>query len=489
LEYRYGGYLMNRYVTALFLLVSATALLIACNGQEATPSAQQRLSPELVEATQAPTEEPTRASAAKPTVTLTEEPTEEPTEMPVSNCEVGFEGETITVYQQAGLTGPLARFHDDGFVNGTKDAVSAINNSGGVCGAALELRLEDTEHDPKQELDVYEQYRAEEPTEHLRAMFILTHGDEATAILRERVIEDEIVNITTGLDAETLYLPRDGWTVGLAPTYSDQFAGFIKWVSDNWDDIKPEDAGNKIVVGVIGWDNAFGASATSNESLAFANELDVTVLPFKRQGISRTADITRQIRSLLRDDANVIYVQSRSFGPAQVIGTIHALGAWGSTIVGGTNWAMNTETVNLLGQNATLMDGFYGVFPYLWWNDTDEAGVQDALASFEASGYPESDKSAGYLLSYGSVFALRNILVHAIDTVGYENLDGKAFFDAMKDLGSISANGLFELNVEGDNRAPSMAQIRQAKLRSDGTIEFVVVQDFFELPDTRPAAE
>ena len=103
--------------------------------------------------------------------------------------------------------------------------------------------------------------------------------------------------------------------------------------------------------------------------------------------------------------------------------------------------------------------------------------------------YPESEKSAGYLLSYGSIIALRDILVHAIDTVGYENLDGKAFFDAIKDLGTVSANGLFELNVEGGNRAPSTAQIRQAQLRSDGTIEFVVVQDFFELPDTRPADE
>ena len=379
---------MNRYVATFLLLVMATALLIACDGQEATPGvelrprAQLRPSLEPAEVTPVPAQAPTNAPVEEPT----KEPTAESTEEPVSKCEMGFEGEIITIYQQAELSGPLARFIDDGFINGAKDAVSAINNTGGVCGAALELRLEDTQYDAEQVLEVYEQYRAEEPTEHLRSMFVLTYGDEAAAALKERVIEDEIVNITTGLDAGTLYLPRDGWTVGLAPTHSDQFAGFVKWVSDNWDDIKPEEAGNKIVVGVIGWDNTFGAGATSDESLAFVNELGVTILPFKRQEISHTADITRQIRSLLRDDANVIYVQSRSFGPAQVIGTIHALGAWDSTIVGGTNWAMNTDTVNLLGQNATLMEGFYGVFPYLWWNDTDEAGVQDALASFDAGG-------------------------------------------------------------------------------------------------------
>ncbi len=95
----------------------------------------------------------------------------------------------------------------------------------------------------------------------------------------------------------------------------------------------------------------------------------------------------------------------------------------------------------------------------------------------------------GYLLSYGSIYALRDILTHAINTVGFENLDGVAFFDAMKDLGTISAAGMYTLDVRGENRAPNMAQIRQAQLNADGVIEFVVVEDFFELPDTRPPAE
>ena len=41
----------------------------------------------------------------------------------------------------------------------------------------------------------------------------------------------------------------------------------------------------------------------------------------------------------------------------------------------------------------------------------------------------------------------------------------------------------------GEDRAPNMAQIRQVQFNEDGTYEFVVIEDFFELPDTRPAAE
>jgi branched-chain amino acid transport system substrate-binding protein len=134
------------------------------------------------------------------------------------------------------------------------------------------------------------------------------------------------------------------------------------------------------------------------------------------------------------------------------------------------------------------MDGFYSVFPSLYWNDEEAEGVQAALAAFEAGGYPETDKGVSYLLSYGTIFALRDIILHAIDTVGFENLNGAAFFDAMKDLGTISASGLFDLNVVDGDRAPRVSQIRQAQF-IDGAIEFVVIEDFFELPDTRPPAE
>ena len=110
-------------------------------------------------------------------------------------------------------------------------------------------------------------------------------------------------------------------------------------------------------------------------------------------------------------------------------------------------------------------------------------------SSFEAGGYPSTDKGSGYLLSYGSIFALRSIIEHAIDTTGYENLSGATFFNAMQDLGTISAGGLYTLDVRGENRAPNMAQIRQAQLNNEGQIEFVPVSSFFELPDTRPPAE
>jgi branched-chain amino acid transport system substrate-binding protein len=481
---------MKRCFVLLTVILIAGLLLVACGGEEPTP---EPTSVPAVEPTEAPTEEPTpeptEAPTEVPTPEPTEEPTAEPTEEPMAEemggCATTHEGDTITIYQSAGLTGPLAQILGQGFINGTKDAVNHVNESGGVCGATFAIRLEDSQYDPEQELAIYEQFRAEEPP----PLFVLTYGSGAAIVLKDRVIEDQIANITAGLNAEAFYVPRNGYTVGVAPIYSDQFAGFLQWVQENWADIKPEGAGDDIVVGVVGWDNAFGAGATTDESLAFAEGLGITVLPLEVQEISPTADVTGQLQNLLLNGANVIYAQSLSFGPAQVIGTLRALGAWDQVITGGVNWSINTDVAAILGENAGLMDGYYGVFPYNWWNDTDLEGVQQALADFEAGDYPPTDKAVGYLLSYGSVFALRDIIVHAINTAGYENLNGATFFSALQDLGTVSAAGLYTLDARGENRAPNMSQIRQAQLNDEGQIEFVVVQDFFELPDTRPPAE
>jgi ABC-type branched-subunit amino acid transport system substrate-binding protein len=399
-------------------------------------------------------------------------------------CPQTYEGETIVVHQAAGLTGPLAQILGDGFITGSTDAVERINAEGGVCGVMLELKLEDSQYDPEQEVAIYERYRAEDPA----PLFHLTYGSGAAIALKDRVIEDRIPNLTAGLNDEAFYIPRDGYTFGTGPIYSDQFTGFLTWLQDNWADVKPEGASDEIVVGVVGWANSFGAGATTPTALAYAEEMGITVLPLESQEVSPTADVTGQLQNLLVNGANVIYAQSLSFGPAQVIGTLRALGVWDQVVVGGVNWSINTDVLNILGENAALMDGYYGVFPSYWWNDTDNPGIQQALEDFAASELPETKKDVAYLLSYGQMFAVKNILQQALADVGFEGLTGEAFFNAMQTLGTIDAGGIYTYNATGQDRAPREAQIRQVQVSEDGTAEFVVIEDFFELPDTRPDA-
>jgi branched-chain amino acid transport system substrate-binding protein len=400
----------------------------------------------------------------------------------VGPCLDSYPDQTITLYLSPELTGPLAQLLGQGLVGGVEDAAAMINGAGGICGARLAIQVENNLSDPEQTLVVYERLLAQEP----RPALIFSGSDGAGLALRERVIEDQILHLTAGVDAEALYAPPGGWTVGIIPTYSDQFAGFIRWAHNHWEEIRPEGAADEMVVGVIGWDNPFGRGATTVEALAYAHALGATVLPLAIQEVSPTADITPQIQGLLAGGANLIYVQSLSHGPAQVIGTLWGLGAWNRVVVGGVNWAMNSDVPAILGQNAHLMAGFYGVVPYRWWSDTEAPGVRQLSAAFEAGDSPAVDRGAAYLLGHGALFALRDVLVHAVNRAGLENLSGQALFDALEDLGLVNAAGLYQLDFRDGYRAPRLAQIRQAQLTGEGSITFVPVGEFFELPDTRP---
>ena len=452
---------MQKFQILLLVCVLAMGLLTACD-----PSAMAVLAAEKPTTNDA---DSAKAIAVKDS------------EASTTNCDKGYAGETIYLHQQAGREGPIAALLGDGFAFATQDAIAEINATGGICGATLELVFRETQYDLEQELSAYEEARAFDP----KPITIMTYNSGATVALKDRFVEDEIVNIVAGVVAEAIYDPPNGYSVAAAPIYSDQFAGFVTWLSENWAEVKPEGASDEIVVGVLGWANAFGAGATTPEALAIAESVGVTVLPLEEMQISPEADITEQIQHLLQNGANVIYNQNISFSTAQAITTLHELGAWDQVVAGGVNWSMNDDVISFLGDNVYLADGYYGVYPYVSWNDTDSPAIQRILVNFEANEHPASAKSGFYLLTYGSIYALVNAIEHAINRVGFENLDGAALLAAMEELGTVDAAGLYKLDVRDGNRAPRKAQIRQMQM-VDGKIEFVVIEDFFELPDARP---
>ncbi|MCL4867332.1 MAG: ABC transporter substrate-binding protein [Anaerolineae bacterium] len=477
---------MRKSTIVLLLTLLTVFILTACttpveNVVQTAEAVVTEQAPAIQEAaTQVAEVVPTAAAAATTVAETVTEPTEEPEVLP-PGCNEDLTGKTIKLHQQAGKEGPLAAILGQAFDFATKDALAAINSNGGICGATLEVVFTETNYAAELEIAAYEATRNE-------ALIIFTYGSAATIVLANRLNEDKILSFAAGVNGPAMYIPRDGYTIGAVPIYSDQFAGFVEWLSENWADVKPAGAGDQIVVGVIGWANAFGAGATTPEAVAYAESLGVTVLPMEEQALSPDADVSGQIQNMVIQGANVIYNQNLSFSVAQVIGTVRALGVWDSVIVGGVNWSFNQDVLNFLGDNARLANGYYGVVPHATWQDSDLEIVQEAAAAFEAGGYPAAEKTNTYLLTYASFFAVRDILVHAINMVGYDNLSGETLLAAAIDMGVIDARGAYQYDLQDQYRAPRHARIRQWQVQADGTLVDVAVSDYFELPDTRPPA-
>jgi len=420
-------------------------------------------------------------AACTPAATPTAEPTKppEPTEPPPETGPPDLTGETITLYHFGDLSGPYAAITSP-LIHGAEDAVKAINEAGGIYGAIIKLKFADDAGNIDEAVAAYDRFIGEDEN----PLVMISYGSGEAEALAQRFAEDKVVNMTAGLSAKAFYGAGSGYTFGLGPIYPDQIGYVMEFLSNNWESYKPDGAGDEIKLAYISWPTAFGQGGLTDESRAFMEEIGVEIVSEETYDVSPTADTTNAILNAQVAGANVIWTNTLAFGPAVVLNDLNALGLRDQFVVAGDNWTMDLATY------AFLADPAYGVgliapFPYLWWTDTDNSGVQYAQSLFEANEREAGEHNVGYLLLVAAVDMIKQAITHAIDTGGYDNLTGEAVHDALIEMSPFLAlDGVIRADFSGDNRSPHEAQIRMIQ---GGPDAFNVLQDWSEIPDLRPS--
>ncbi|MBI5053975.1 MAG: ABC transporter substrate-binding protein [Chloroflexi bacterium] len=452
----------KRLLPLLSVLMSAALVLAAC----ATPTA-------------APTAVPPPPTSP-PAATATSAPAA-PTAVPATKAPAGppnLTGETITFYHFGDLSGPLAAITSP-TIRGAEDAAKAINDSGGIYGAKIQVKFSDTGGKVEEAVAAYNRFKSADKN----MLFVITYGSGDAEALAPRLVEDKVPNLAAGLSAKAFYGKDSGYTYGLGPIYPDQLGLTMKYLKDNWAKHKPEGAGNDIKLAHISWPTAFGQGALTAESRAYLKELGVQLVLEEKYDPAPTAQTTTAILNANAAGANVIWTNTLAFGPAIILNDLNSLGLRKKFVVAADNWGMD------LALYAFLAKPEYGVglitpFPYLWWTDSSNAGIQYAGKVFADNKRPKSDQNVGYLLLVGGVDLAVKAVKKEIDTVGYKDLNGKAVNDALIALGPQDVlSGVVRVDYSKGTRAPRYAQIRQIQ---GGPDKFVVLQDWTEMPDLRP---
>jgi branched-chain amino acid transport system substrate-binding protein len=387
-------------------------------------------------------------------------------------------GETITLYHFGDLSGPYAAITSP-LVHGAEDAAAAINKAGGIYGADLDVMFADTGGSIDEAVAAYDRFTSSDDN----PLVMITYGSGEVEALAQRFAEDKIVNITAGLSAQGFYVDS-GYTFGLGPIYPDQFGLVMTFISENWETYKPAGAGDEIKLAYVSWPTAFGQGALTPETRAFLDDLGIEVVAEETYDLSPTADTTTAILNAQAAGANVIWTNTLAFGVSVILNDLNSLGLRDQFVVGGDNWAMDLATY------AFLADPAYGVglitaFPYLWWTDADNAGVQYAEVLFAENERPAGEHNVGYLLLVSGVDMAVQAIEHAIDTVGYENLTGEAVHNALVDLSPFEAlDGVLRVDYSDGSRSPHTSQIRMIQ---GGPDAFNVLQDWADTPDLRPS--
>ncbi|MDW8325146.1 MAG: ABC transporter substrate-binding protein [Anaerolineales bacterium] len=453
---------MRKHLSLLLTLLVTASLLLAGCAPAATPTpTATSLPPTPTKAP--PTPVPPTPTTAPPT------PTSGPPDLT---------GKTIFWYHFGDLSGPLAAITTP-LIHGTEDAAKAINEAGGIYGAKLEVKFADTGGKVEEAVAAYDRFTSEDPN----MLVFFTYGSGDAEALAQRVTEDKIPNLAAGLSAKAFYGEGSSYTFGIGPIYPDQFGLVMKFLKENWSTYKPKGAGDEIKLAYISWPTAFGQGALTAESREYLKELGIELVLEEKYDPTPTADTTTAILNAQAAGANVIWTNTLAFGPAIILNDLHSLGLRDQFVVAADNWAMDLSLYAFLA-NPAYGVGLITAFPYLWWTDADNPGVQTIEKIFKANNRPPAEHNVGYMLAVANTYLAADAIRLAIDTVGYDNLTGEAVHDALIALGPHEVlNGVLRVDYSGGNRAPRQAQIRMIQ---GGPDKFVVIQDWTEMPDLRP---
>ncbi|MCL4877794.1 MAG: ABC transporter substrate-binding protein [Anaerolineae bacterium] len=398
-----------------------------------------------------------------------------------TECSEDLTGQTIRFFHFGDLSGTYA-FISQPLVAGFTDAAAYFNENGGLCGAEIVQEYRDTGGAQEQAQAFWDEFTALDD-----AYVIFTYSSADGELLRQQAADKQTPLLLAAGSELALYGEdgQPGYIFATIPLYADQLAAFCDYIGENWSTMGIE---GDPVIGHLSWEGAFGRSSDTEAARAHCEAAGVGYAGAE-YFLPTTSDISTQLQTLLDNGANIIYTTSLASGPAQVAGTINALGLSDQLVVAGPNWVLDTSVIALGGEAAA---GIMGNLPYLWWDELDQTGVQ-LVAGYWAqnrlANNPEEAvrvRNIAYIVSWASLDMWIEIMIQTINEVGFENLSGAAVYNTLDNFQYDALDGILRVDWTGGKRAVSTTRI--------GSIQFVesdagVTPTILPLSDWLPAPD
>lgn len=409
-----------------------------------------------------------------------------------SECSEDLTGETFIYYSYGDLSGPYS-FISQPLLAGLQDAAAYFNENGGICGASIELLIEDTGGDLDRGQEFWDDFTSRDNPPVTVGLF----GSGDAELVRDQAVDLQTPILLSAGSELALYGENGdepAYTFAIIPLYTDQLGNFCNYISENWDAMGME---GDPVIGHLSWEGAFGRSSDTENTQAYCESLGVGYAGAE-YFLPTTSDVSTQLNVLVENGANIIYTTSLATGPANISAAIAGAEMQGQIILAGPNWVLDTSVIGLAGADSA---GIIGSMPYLWWDELENLGVQVVSNSWAVTRYlpagddPDAQRSAlatrniAYLLSFPSMDLWIELMIHAINDVGYENLNGQAVYEVLtNDFEYNAMGGILNVAFDETNRAVPNSRIGQIQFiqSGDGVLPTVApLNDFMNVPDLK----
>ena len=268
---------------------------------------------------------------------------------------VAWAGETIKISAQQPITGRFA-FAGKHIHQGLADSLAYANEQGGIDGQQVEYLYEDTGYDLKRAVASFKKMMAKESP-------VMNYGEstgEGKALAPEINNNYKIVYGSTSFSEELADRSKNPYMFVSGPTYAQQFGILLKYIAAN-----PKEKGKKATVAFFYSDTEFGRDPIPY-AREMAKKLGVEVVAEEVTKVG-AVDITSQLLDLKRHNPDYCIFQGYVVPPIPAI--IQGARDYGlKTTFMGTFWAM---THMLLGKLGADGEGYMGVTPYAYWQQSD----------------------------------------------------------------------------------------------------------------------
>jgi len=308
---------------------------------------------------------------------------------------------------------------------GCEDYFKELNSKGGVDGVKVRFIGVDTRYDAARAVSAYKRYRTEPKL--LFTNMIGTHINKAVAPIQFE--QDKIPGFCPA-DGQYAAIPSYGFLWGIS--YQDGFAAFMDWAAADW---KAKGKTDLPIIGYMGWDNAYGKEPL-NGGLQYAEKIGVKLLPpeyFPPGSLDHSVYLNR----LASGGANYIYVGGIDPNPSNALRDAYKLGLTKTIQFSGDFYGPDDQVGVKLHPEATE-----GSVKVMWCICGEDARNHPWAQLYpKYRGKPVSEMSGYYVTGMLWAFKFEKGLKKALDTVGYDKLNGAAMYQAFQQLTGIEQEG------------------------------------------------
>jgi ABC-type branched-subunit amino acid transport system substrate-binding protein len=314
----------------------------------------------------------------------------------------------------SGLAGPGSEMCDATF--------KFYNAQGGIDGVKINYIGVDTRYDVARALSAYKRYRKTP-----KLLLVNTIGTGLGKAIYPLIEQDKITNYTPGDGEFQAKLSR---TFIYSTPYQDGFAAALDWMVDDW---KKKGKPGIPVIGFMSWDNPYGREPFRGGK-EYAQKIGVKLLDpelFPTGSLKHDVWLNR----LAQKGANYIYVGGVDPTQTNVIRDAHALGLTKTIQFVSDYWGPD-QAVGVKSHPEAL-EGSVMVSCFSRGSDTYKHPVMPKIWT-EVLKRPldkmTDSASIGYSWAMHFIAALRI----ALKDVGYEKLDGEAYYKALQKLKGVN---------------------------------------------------